>query len=296
MPSPEGLAGTSEPALQVSPTRSLVRTCARKIAGSRYEMVLLCATVACLALAGRAGFPSATVMVAIAAAAALSSIGGFAFSAICGAVLFHLAIDPVQAVEIMMLCSVANQAAMVWSLRQTIDGRALAVFLVGGAFGLPAGIWLLLHADRGVYTHALGAFLLLYGTYMFLRRPLVVRWQHPMIDVAVGTLGGITGGAVGFPGAFVTIWCAMKGWDKERQRALFQPFILILQVTALATLGIVGHGAASGHGVDPVDLLCVPGSLLGTAAGLLCYRVLSDKHFARAINLLLIVSGVSYLL
>ena len=108
-------------------------------------------------------------------------------------------------------------------------------------------------------------------------------------------LGGITGGAVGFPGAFVTIWCAMKGWDKDRQRALFQPFILVMQVAALLTLGLV-HETSSGHGVDLGDLLCVPGSLLGTAIGLLCYRALSDLHFGRAINLLLIVSGASYLL
>ncbi|WP_456685536.1 sulfite exporter TauE/SafE family protein [Bradyrhizobium sp. P5_C11_2] len=234
-------------------------------------------------------------MVDIAAAAALSSIGGFAFSAICGALLFHLAIDPVQVVEIMMLCSVANQAAMVWALRQTVDWRVLAVFLAGGALGLPWGVWLLLHVDRGVYTHALGIFLLLYGTYMLLRRPVVVRWQHPALDGAVGVLGGITGGAVGFPGAFVTIWCAMKGWDKDRQRALFQPFILIMQVAALLTLSLV-HGTSAGHGVELGDLLCVPGSLLGTAIGLLCYRTLSDLHFARAINLLMIVSGVSYLL
>ncbi|GJE14736.1 hypothetical protein FOHLNKBM_5811 [Methylobacterium longum] len=234
-------------------------------------------------------------MMAITAAAALSSIGGFAFSAICGAVLFHLAIDPIQAVEIMMLCSVANQTAMVWALRQVIDWCGLAVFLIGGAFGLPLGIWLLLHADRGLYTHALGAFLLLYGAYMLLRRPLVMRWHHPSIDIGVGIVGGITGGAVGFPGAFVTIWCSMKGWDKDRQRALFQPFILIMQVAALLTLSLV-HGTHSGHGVDLGDLLCVPGSLLGTAAGLLCYRALSDVHFARAINLLLIISGASYLL
>jgi hypothetical protein len=280
---------------QVSPPRSLARAYTQVISRSWYETLLLGATLTCLILASRMGVPSAPVMIAIAAAAALSSIGGFAFSAICGAVLFHLTIDPVQVVEIMMLCSVANQAAMVWSLRRAIDWRSLATFLLGGALGLPVGVGLLLHTNHSTYTHALGAFLLLYGVYMLLRRPITVRWQHPALDIAIGALGGVTGGAVGFPGAFVTIWCAMKDWSKDRQRALFQPFILIMQVAALLTLALV-HGTSSAHGVDLVDLLYVPGSLLGTAAGLLCYRALSDRHFARAINLLLIVSGVSYLL
>lgn len=275
-------------------SRTFARACAQRMIGLRYEMMLLAATITCLLLAGRAGIPSAQVMLAIAAAAALSSIGGFAFSAICGAVLFHLDIDPVQVVEIMMLCSVANQAAMVWALRRSIDWHNLAVFLVGGALGLPAGVWLLLHAQRSGYTHALGIFLILYGSYMLLRRPLILRRQYPGLDVAVGVLGGITGGAVGFPGAFVTIWCAMKGWDKDRQRAIFQPFILIMQVAALLTLAVV-QGTSTGHGFALGDLLCVPGSLLGTVVGLLCYKVMSDRHFARAINLLLVVSGASYL-
>ena len=32
------------------------------------------------------------------------------------------------------------------------------------------------------------------------------------------------------PGSFVTIWCSMRGWDKLRQRATYQPFILAMQV------------------------------------------------------------------
>jgi hypothetical protein len=59
---------------------------------------------------------SAWAMAAVFVAALTSSIAGFAFSAICGAMLFHLLDDPVQVVEIMMICSIAGQALMVWSL------------------------------------------------------------------------------------------------------------------------------------------------------------------------------------
>jgi uncharacterized membrane protein YfcA len=195
----------------------------------------------------------------------------------------------------MITCSIANQAAMVWALRRQVDWRGLAVFLCGGALGLPLGVWALLHADRHLYTLALGAFLLAYGGYMLVRRPFTVRRQHPLLDAAAGFLGGITGGAVGFPGASVTIWCGAKGWTKDRQRALFQPFILVMQVAALAAIAVArGHGGAPA--LEPATLLCIPGSLLGTAVGLILYRRLSDANFARAINLLLIVSGFSFVL
>jgi hypothetical protein len=53
------------------------------------------------------------VSLAILAASLVSSIAGFAFSAICGAMLFHLIDDPVRAVQIMMICSVGGQSLVV---------------------------------------------------------------------------------------------------------------------------------------------------------------------------------------
>jgi hypothetical protein len=129
-----------------------------------------------------------------------------------------------------------------------------------------------------------------------LRKPLVIRRQHAALDFATGLLGGITGGAAGFPGAFVTIWCSMKGWDKSRQRAVFQPFILIMQVLALLVISLLHRRSTGGLGFDPTDLLFIPASLFGTSLGLALYRRLSDGQFARAVNVLLIASGLSYII
>lgn len=234
----------------------------------------------------------AMLFAAIGLAAFLSSIGGFAFGAICGAMLFHIGDDPIQVVQIVMTCSIANQAKMTWELRRDFDWMSLRWLLTGGIGGLPIGAWLLFHVKTGLYTHALGIFLILYGGYMLFRRPVVLP-QNAVCDVVAGFLGGITGGAMGFPSASVSIWCSTKGWEKGRQRAVFQPFILVLQVAALALICV----AKSGHDVpyDPLDLVYVPAGLLGTAAGFACYQKLSDNQFSRAVNILLMVSGVSFL-
>jgi uncharacterized membrane protein YfcA len=250
----------------------------------------------CLLAANTGQAPPAAIMVATAVAAALSSIAGFAFSAICGAILFHLSANQVQIVETMIVCSIANQAAMVWTMRRNVDWLRLAPFLLGGFGGLPLGAWILLNVARGIYVHWLGAFLIVYGTYMLLRRPLIIRHQSAVFDALAGFLGGITGGAIGFPGAFVTIWCGFKGWSKERQRAIFQPFILVMQVAALIAIAAARTGPHVGSLAEWGNLLCVPGSLLGTAIGLRLYRGLSDAHFATAVNVLLIVSGLSFAL
>jgi uncharacterized protein len=74
---------------------------------------------------------------------------------------------------------------------------------------------------------------------------------------------------------------------------MYQPFILITQIAALAAISLLRH-ASGKAGFTPAILLCIPGSLLGTAIGMTLYQRLSDNHFARVVNLLMIVSGISY--
>ena len=69
------------------------------------------------------------VLVTIFAAAAISSIAGFAFSAVCGAVLFHLPIGQVAVVQFMMVCSIAIQFYMVAALWRSIPWPTVARFL-----------------------------------------------------------------------------------------------------------------------------------------------------------------------
>ncbi|HEY6717871.1 MAG TPA: sulfite exporter TauE/SafE family protein [Reyranella sp.] len=265
------------------------------------RLVLYGASVAALAAYGgllALSNPAAVspwAMAAVFVAALTSSIAGFAFSAICGAMLFHLLDDPVRVVEIMMICSIAGQALMVWSLRRDIGWRGLTPFVAGAAVGLPLGVYCLLHARPVLYVHIIGALLVLYAAFMIFRRPIVVRRQHALFDGVAGFLGGVTGGAAAFPGAFVTIWCGFKGLSKERQRGIYQPFILIVQLAALAVLALSSLGAG-GRPFDFAGVVYVPAMLLGASCGMACFKWLNDRQFARAVNLLLIASGLSFLL
>ena len=234
-------------------------------------------------------------MAAIFVAALTSSIAGFAFSAICGAMLFHLLDDPVRVVEIMMICSIGGQALMVWSLRQHIRWRDLLAFLAGAAAGLPLGVYILLHSRPTLYVHAIGALLVLYAGFMLFRPPIVVRRQHVLWDGLAGFLGGVTGGAAAFPGAFVTIWCGFKGLSKERQRGVYQPFILIVQLAALALLAAVEPGRRR-TALRRERHRILPAMLIGASFGMACFKWLNDRQFALSVNLLLIASDLSFLI
>jgi hypothetical protein len=242
--------------------------------------------------------PGAAVpaMAIVFGAAALSSVAGFAFSAICGALLFHV-MPPVLAVQLMMVCSIAIQGLSVLALRHTIDWRVLSRFLLGGLFSIPLGVYLLLNLDAAIYCRVLGGFLVAYGTFMLVRPTARLQFRRGWVDGLVGLLGGITGGFAGFPGAFVTIWCGLQGWDKDRQRGVYQPFILIMQALALTTIALVATGSSRRlHPMGIGVLAYVPAALLGTWCGLGWYRRLSDVQFTAAVNLLLIAAGAALVL
>ena len=229
------------------------------------------------------------VSIVIFVAAGLSSTVGFAFSAIAAAMIFHLVSDTVEAVQIMMVASIAIQAYSVAGMWRTISLRACAPFLVGGIATMPAGIYLLLGFRPQAYIFSMGLALALYGAYTLFRQPPSIKTGGVSTDMAVGALGGITGPLAAFPGAFVTIWCGMRGWDKVAQRSVYQPYILVLQVLTLGGLSLVsGRSVLDGH----LIAYALPG-VAGAYLGLRAFQKLNDVQFRRLVNLALIASGVA---
>jgi uncharacterized protein len=238
----------------------------------------------------------AAALLAILLASTASSIAGFAFSALCGALLFHLMDSPIYAVQVMLVCSIAIQLLSVATLWNSIDWRSLPIFLIGGVLGAPTGVYLLLHLPTDVYRDAIGALLIAYGGYLLVRPPTRPLQTGPLSDVCAGFLGGLTGGLAAFPGAFVTIWCGFKDWDKARQRGVYQPFILGMQPVTLVAIYLMRPASPSAAQLDWETLAFVPAALLGAWFGLRIFKRLSDRQFGLAVNVLLVVAGVGLFL
>jgi uncharacterized membrane protein YfcA len=156
---------------------------------------------------------------------------------------------------------------------------------------VPIGVALLTRLPPHAVALGLGAFLVAYAGYLFCRsEPPIVRadWRA---DALVGALGGLAGGLAALPGLLVTLWCGVRGWSKERQRAIYQPFILAMQLETFAWLGC--QAPASVPGACAVVL--VPAALAATGLGLHVFRRLSGRQFGLAVNGLLLVSGVALL-
>jgi uncharacterized protein len=229
--------------------------------------------------------------VAVFAGAFVSSLSGFAFSAVAGTILLRI-LQPMEAIPLMMACSIGVQAANLWALRQTIQWRGSLFLIAGGALGIPIAVYLLQNADTHVLRSGFGAIVFLYAGWM-LFRPKLIQFSgvtSRRLVALVGFGGGLVGGLTAMPGAVPTIWCDLRGMPKGDQRGLVQPFIAFMQLFALALL--LGRQSLSSGVV--IDLaVSLPALFAGSVLGMLAFRNLNEVGFRRTILVVLLFSGAS---
>jgi uncharacterized protein len=226
---------------------------------------------------------------AVFSGAFVSGLAGFAFSAVAGGILLHV-LQPLEAVPLMMACSVGVQATNLWALRKTIQWKDSLMLVLGGLLGVPIAVWLLHTTDATTFREGFGLAVALYAAYMLFRPSLTYLQQmNQSRNALVGFGGGLIGGLTAMPGALPTIWCDMHGVPKNQQRALVQPFIAAMQLFALALM-LMRHDLSSQVFVDL--LLSIPALLAGSVLGIFAFRYVNDATFRRIVLVVLLVSGL----
>ena len=223
----------------------------------------------------------------------VSGLAGFAFSAVAGVFVLHVR-TPTEAVPLMMACSIVVQGVSLGILRNRMIWQDSLAFVVGGVLGIPPALYLLQRVETGIFRIGFGIFLAAYAAYM-LFRPAVALLQQAQSrrrDAMVGFAGGFIGGLTAMPGALPTIWCDLRGLPKNQQRGLVQPFIAMMQLSALLLM--------MSRGVIPADMvtdfmIALPPLLAGTAAGIVMFGRVNELVFRRVILIILLVAGLGLL-
>ena len=98
------------------------------------------------------------------------------------------------------------------------------------------------------------------------------------------------GGLGGFTGVVPTLWCTVRGFDKDRQRGIIQNFNLAMQVVTFASYLATGI-------IEPRMLLAVvaPAVIIPVLLGARLYLGISDLGFRKIVLGLLTASGVALL-
>ena len=216
-----------------------------------------------------------------------------------GTALFSLGwllqvMPPREAVAIALICSVVTGVPGVWQVRASINIASLARVVLPALVGIPLGFVALNWIEASVLSVFLGCMLLLYGGYFAFRRNLPSiegRWRA--VEGAIGFLGGVLGAMAGLSGALLSMWLAMRPWPKAVQRAILQPYNMVILTLATTMLAIDGGFTM------PVLVnlaLTLPASAVGAAAGLALFRRLGDLTYRRVLIGLMLASGLSLLL
>ncbi len=160
-----------------------------------------------------------------------SGLAGFAMGFIVSAVWLHL-ITPVQTTALVVGYSLWTQGYGVWKLRHSLSWRNVAPFIVGGTIGVPIGTVLLTYIDPAYMRSGVGLLLIVYGIYGLAQPAFKPLQVGVAADGGVGFLNGILCGLTGLPGFIITVWCQLRGWTKDVQRAVFQ---LVMLAASVAT-------------------------------------------------------------
>lgn len=230
----------------------------------------------------------------------MSGLSGFGFSAIGAVSLLFL--SPMLQVPLFQALSTGNQMLSVRQLRKDMPNSAKEMwagpgpYMLGGAVGVPIGIWILTHLPAAQLMAIFGVLLTAYAAYSIWKPAhFILRgYDSPFYGAIVGFMGGVMGGFTAFPGAAVVVWSGLRGLSKERHRAIVQPYIILSQIYSLALVA-VWHPASLNTQFFTLLILMLPAVVPGTLCGLALYRKTSDVNFKRVTYLLLGTSGLSLL-
>jgi uncharacterized membrane protein YfcA len=221
-----------------------------------------------------------------------SGLAGFAMGFIVAGIWLHI-LMPVQTTVLIAGYGLLTQGYGVWKLRHALAWTNVAPFILGGMVGIPIGTALLTYSDPAYLRGGAGLLLVIYGVYGLTQPTLKPVPSNTAIDTGIGFANGILAGLTGLPGFIITIWCQLRGWKKDFQRAVFQPVLLAAIVANVISLTVARAITAD---ILRLYLIGLPAMIAGLWVGFKLYGKLNDAVFRKIILVLLLIAGLGLIL
>lgn len=232
-----------------------------------------------------------TVVAGAAFAGFVQGLSGFGFG-LTAMALWAWTLEPKLAATLSLFGSLVGQLLAAFTVRRGWDLKALLPFILGGLAGLPLGLYLLPRLDVPLFKATLGLMLVIVCPLMFFAARLPRVRGGPVGDALAGAAGGMMGGIGGFTGVVPTLWCTVRGLERDRQRAIIQNFNLSMQVVAFSSY--IATGILEPH-MLPLLAVVAPAVLVPVLLGARLYKGISDLTFRKVVLGLLTASGVALL-
>lgn len=230
------------------------------------------------------------IVIGAATAGFVQGLSGFGFSLVALS-FWAWMLDPQLAAVLAVFGGFTGQVLAAFTVRRGFAWRLVGPFILGGLAGLPLGLWLLPHLDVLQFRAGVGALLALWCPLMLVSGRLPhLRFGGRWADALAGACGGFMGPLGGFTGAIPTLWCTLRGMERDAQRAVVQNFNLALLGTTLASYLATGMVTPS---MLPSMAVVAPALVVPALAGMKLYVGISAQAFRNIVLTLLTASGVA---
>ncbi|WP_395316416.1 sulfite exporter TauE/SafE family protein [Variovorax sp. UC74_104] len=222
----------------------------------------------------------------------VQGLSGFAFGLVAMSV-WAWTLEPQLAAVLALFGALTGQVIAAVTVRRSFDKSVLWPFLLGGLVGVPFGVWLLPHLDLVVFKLCLGVLLVLWCPAMLMSQHLPkVAFGGRVADGVAGAIGGAMAGIGGFSGTIPTLWCTLRGFQRDTQRAVIQNFNLSMLLVAF---GIHVFSGNIGRSVVPLLGVVALAVAVPVLLGARLYIGISEVAFRKIVLGLLTGSGVALL-
>jgi len=218
-----------------------------------------------------------------------SGLAGFAMGFVVSGIWLHI-LTPLQTTTLIVAYGLLTQGYGTWKLRHALAWQTLAPFIIGGTIGVPIGTLLLTYINPAYLRGGVGVLLVVYGAYGLAQPALKRVPKRISTDAGIGFANGVLAGLTGLPGFIITVWCQLRGWTKDGQRAVFQPVMLAAIVVNFVSLGIAG---AFTPATLQLFTLGLPAMVAGLWVGFTLYGRLDDTAFRQIMLALLSIAGLA---
>jgi uncharacterized membrane protein YfcA len=221
----------------------------------------------------------------------VQGLSGFAFGLVAMSV-WAWTIDPHLAAAMSVFGALTGQILAAVTVRRGFHFAQLLPFLLGGLAGIPIGVAILPRLDVPMFKALLGLLLVIWCPLMLTAGQIRITVGGRVADGAAGIMGGIMSALGGFAGTIPTLWCTLRGFEKDTQRVIIQNFNLAILATTFVTYAWTGLATAN---MLPMFAIVAAAVVIPVLLGARLYIGISEANFRKIVLGLLTASGIALL-
>jgi uncharacterized protein len=236
--------------------------------------------------------PALAIAIGAVVAGFVQGLSGFAFSLVATSI-WAWTVEPRLAAACAIFGGLSGQIMAAFSVRRGFDWNLLLPYLLGAIVGIPIGIAILPLLDVHVFKATLGTMLIVWCPLMLFAKHLPrITGGGRVADGAAGMLGGVCGGIGGFTGVVPTLWCTLRGMEKDTQRSIIQNFNMAALAFTMAAYILTGTVTRD---MVPMFGIVLVAMAIPVLLGARLYIGITEVTFRKIVLTLLTASGVALL-